>query len=154
MTVENDVQDAEAGREPGEGECGLCGSAPATLLTQQGLASLLIFFRLSTWKGWACRDCAEAVHADADARTMTWAWWGVGGFMAWAFLLGNRARMRKARALDVPRSTPGVTAAMAAPVVDVQPWYRRRAPLVAACVGVTVWVLLAAFFVLALTLPE
>ncbi|MBL0888862.1 hypothetical protein [Myceligenerans indicum] len=151
--TESSPSNVVAGREPADGECRFCGSTPAVKTTQQGIGSFLIFYRITTWRDQMCRSCAEAVHRDANAKTMTWGWWGLGGIMFWMFLLGNAARMRAARALDHPRRTAGVAAPLNEPMVPGEPWFRRRAALVATCIGGTGWLLLVAIVVAALVLP-
>ena len=140
-------RDPGSAREPDVGECRYCGSSPAVKTTQQALGSIAVFYRITTWQGEMCRACARAVHADATARTMTWVWWGVAGFMFWFFPLINRRRLRRALELDLPRPTPGVVAPLAAPRAEALPWTKRRGAVVATCVGGGLWFLIAAILV-------
>lgn len=148
-TQESSPSNAVAGREPADGECSFCGSTPAVRTTQQSIGSFLILYRITTWRDHMCRSCAEAVHHDANAKMMTWAWWGLGGILFWMFLLSNAAWLRAARALDHPRRTPGVAAPLNEPMVPGEPWFRRRAALVATMIGGGGWLLLVAFVVAA-----
>lgn len=139
------------GRQPDVGECRYCGSAPAVKVTQQAATSFLVFMRYTTWNGWMCRDCAEAVHIEADAKTMKGIWWGPASIVFWVFLWMNKARMRKVRGLEEPHRTPGVEAELDAPMVSGVPWTKRRGPVVATAVFSALWLLVIALIVIGVT---
>ncbi len=148
MSAETSAQPTTTGRRPGVGECRFCGSTPAVETAQQSLGSVAVFYRVTTWKGWMCRSCGEAIHREATARTMTWSWWGIGIIAWWIFPLVNRARVRKVRELDVPRPAPGVVAELEAPMGPGPWWYQRRGTLAVTCLALSAVVAFCALIVI------
>lgn len=147
MSTETDPTTTRTGREPDVHECRYCGSTPAVRTSQIGFTSFAVFFRYTTWRGAMCRSCGEAVHRDAVAKTLGGVWWGIGVFAVWFFLILAAVKVRKVRALDLPRPTPGVAAPLPAPMEPGPVWYRRRGTLVAFCIGAGLWTLVALFVV-------
>jgi hypothetical protein len=64
-------------RLPYQGECDLCGCAPAGLLTLRRVTGLLLFWRWHRLTAELCRTCATNLFREVQAHNMTAGWWGV-----------------------------------------------------------------------------
>lgn len=68
-------------RRPGRGECGICGSAPAEMMTLKGIAVLLIGIAWPGYQGTLCKSCATAFAREALRTSMVRGWWGLWFFI-------------------------------------------------------------------------
>jgi putative hemolysin len=64
-------------RLPNDGECALCGCAPARDLTVRVTTGLVLLWRWRRMTIHACRGCADRVYADAQATSLVRGWWGI-----------------------------------------------------------------------------
>ncbi|GIJ61474.1 hypothetical protein [Virgisporangium aurantiacum] len=136
-------------RAPAEGECAVCGSAPASFVVLQSVVSAAVFHWTSAERGWRCRDCALATYRHLTARTLLGCWWGVGVIGGPVVVLANRLRMRPALRLGPPQPTPGVAALSPRPLDPGPRVLARPGGIVGTLVGV-VLTLLVAFVIFAL----
>jgi hypothetical protein len=97
-------------RPPRDGECAICGSTPAALVTLRSITSVVLLHWTTVRRAWWCRDCALANHRELTAHTLAAGWWGVGVVSVPVVLWLNRRQMRAARDLGPPEPTPGVAA--------------------------------------------
>lgn len=65
-------------RQPGFLECTICGSSPATPASFRFLQTFLIWLQTGSLSGSFCRSCGLEVFRDAQSRTLTRGWWGIG----------------------------------------------------------------------------
>ncbi len=65
-------------RQPSFTECTICGSTPATPASFRFLQTFLIWLQTGSLAGSFCRSCGLEVFRDAQSRTLTRAWWGIG----------------------------------------------------------------------------
>ncbi len=124
------VADADRPRVAVVGECELCGWAPAGPVTFRRTTGLLIvwLWHRSFWD--VCSDCADAVYADAQARSLTRGWWGVfAPFATIVSLLRNRVALGEHhRRIGPPSSrAPEVHTPLSSPRPYRSPWLRPSA---------------------------
>lgn len=138
-------------RPPTDGECRFCGATPATDARFIAMTSVVVFYVLSTLRGWMCRSCGLATFREQQARTLVRCWWGVSFIGAPLMLLANWLRLRRVLRLDPPRPTAGVAAPAAGPLDPGKPVLARPAGIVGILLG-AVALLVVAFVVVSIVI--
>jgi hypothetical protein len=81
-------------RPPEDGECAICGSTPAALVTLRALTSVVLLHWVTVRRAWWCRECASANYRELTDRTLAGCWWGFGVIGAPVVFWLNRRNMR------------------------------------------------------------
>ena len=116
---------------PGEGDCIVCGSAPATTGTVRIITGLILWLKWETVKGPFCRSCGTAVVRQHTNRTLLTGWWGVFAFPFNLFtVFANLNAGRRFKALPPPVPQPHVAGMAADPLDPGAPLSRRPGPYV------------------------
>ncbi|MEV4813081.1 hypothetical protein [Micromonospora avicenniae] len=116
---------APALRPPTDGECQFCGGQPAVRTAFQSVTSIVIFYVISSHRGWMCRSCGLAMFRHHANRSLLLGWWGVGVIAVPMLLLIDGFRLRRVLRLDPPRPTPGVAALSPVPLDPGKPVLAR-----------------------------
>ena len=89
-------------RQPNWDECIICGSTPATNVDFRFVQTFLIWLQTGSLSGAFCRACGSEVFRDAQSRSLTRGWWGIGVVALPFFLIGNLFARRKVRSQEMP----------------------------------------------------
>lgn len=114
-------------REALDGECTLCGTAPAAPIDLRHSQGLLIGWRTRYAQYDLCRGCARAVYGEAQASSLTRGWWHLlSPLVNNAHLVRNRLQLAAHRraARGAPARAPEVVTPLQAPMRYRSPWFR------------------------------
>ena len=89
-------------RHPNWSECVICGSTPATKADFRFVQTFLVWLQTGSLSGAFCRACGSEVFRDAQSRSLTRGWWGLGVVALPFFLIGNLFARRKVRDQEMP----------------------------------------------------
>ena len=92
--------------------CRQCGKLPTAKVVFQGVEGMIVFHRLTTVKGYFCRDCGLAIKDQLNALSMRKGWFSLGGIMGIpVFRFSNSLRAKKLMKLGAPGSVQAPQAA-------------------------------------------
>lgn len=124
-------------RHPNWGECVICGSTPATNADFRFVQTFLIWLQTGSLSGAFCRACGSEVFRDAQSRSLTRGWWGIGVVALPFFLIGNLFARRKVRDQDMPAYRDfRVVTPTDQPLLPGRPVFKRPSVILAVAVVV------------------
>jgi hypothetical protein len=84
--------------------CRQCGALPTAKVVFQGVEGMILMHRLTTVKGYFCRDCGLKIRSEMDSLSMRRGWFSLGGIIGIPiFRLSNSLRAKKLLKLDAPQ---------------------------------------------------
>ena len=119
-------------RHPNWSECVICGSTPATNADFRFVQTFLVWLQTGSLSGAFCRACGSEVFRDAQSRSLTRGWWGIGVVALPFFLIGNLFARRKVRDQEMPSYRDfNVVTPTDQPLLPGRPVLKRPAVLIA-----------------------
>ena len=129
----DDNRGADGTRYPVEGECDLCGSAPATRLRLRSTTGMVLTRRDLRIEPDLCRRCGISMFREVQSDTLTKGWWGLtAAFVNVGNVLGNVSEIRRHRFLlrEPDHRDPQVLTPLPPGLPLAKPLARRPAPIV------------------------
>jgi hypothetical protein len=117
-------------REPGPGECDLCGCVPAADLALRQVTGLVLFWRTRKMALSACRNCSINLFREVQAATLTRGWWGLIAPIAnLGAVVANVLARRRVAAMESPTGRdPSIESPFPPGPVVAPPVFRRAQP--------------------------